>query len=107
MKRIITLCFFVFAIAFGSQNAFAQDRAFQEKAYQKTEELRRTVKFSNDQQEEVAKVLTKYYKYISKSADTPEIAEQRKTKITKYVDQRLKEILTEEQFEAFKKAKLD
>ncbi|MDT0559077.1 hypothetical protein RM697_10480 [Ichthyenterobacterium sp. W332] len=107
MKKIITLCFFVFAIAFGSQNAFAQDNVFKEKAYQKTEQLKRTVKFSADQREQVVAVLTKYYKYASREASTPEIAEQRLTKISKYVDERLKEILTEEQFQAFKKAKLD
>lgn len=107
MKRIITLCFFVFAIAFSTQQAFAQDKVYEQKAFQKTEELRRSVKFSGDQQKEVAKVLTKYYKYMSRTAENSEIAEQRKTKITKYVDERLKEILTEEQFEAFKKAKLE
>ena len=107
MKRIITLCFFVLAFAFGTQNIVAQD-AIKVKAQEKTEELRRTVKFNDTQKEQIFEVLTTYYKYMAKVKSNDQISnlQERKDKITNYTDEKVKTILTEEQFEIYKKVNL-
>ncbi|WP_034061687.1 hypothetical protein [Lacinutrix jangbogonensis] len=54
MKKLITFCFFAFALLIGTQSAFAQDSAkINESAFTKAKELRSILKFNDATLEEV------------------------------------------------------
>ncbi|WP_353780155.1 hypothetical protein [Winogradskyella sp. 3972H.M.0a.05] len=105
MKKILALCVFVLGLAFTTQVS-AQTTEIEKKAHIKTEELRRTVKFNDEQKAQVYEVLQKYYNYLNRPNANESDFEMRKQKITAFVDEKLKAVLNEDQFAKFKQVKL-
>ncbi|WP_369992689.1 hypothetical protein [Winogradskyella sp.] len=108
MKKIITLCLFVFAMFIGNQTLTAQNTKLEDKleintkASEKTETLRRTLKFDNDQRDQVYEAFKLYIRTqisLSKNENTiPEEVEKNKARL----ETTLKEVLTDEQYSKYK-----
>lgn len=108
MKKIITLCLFVFAMFIGNQTLTAQNTKLEDKleintkALEKTETLRRTIKFDNDQRDQVYEAFKLYIRTqisLSKNENTlPEEIEKNKARL----ETTLKEVLTDEQYSKYK-----
>jgi hypothetical protein len=66
MKKIITLCLFVFAMLIGNQSVVAQNNKLPNKievntiASEKTEALRKFIKFSDSQRDSVYQAMREY-----------------------------------------------
>ena len=107
MKKIITLCLFVFAMFLGNQSLAAQNSKLEIKkeinaeASKKTEALRKFVKFSNDQRDEIYTALKLYGQNRAQLESKP-INEEDEAKIEKQLDDKVKAVLSEEQYERYK-----
>ncbi|MBQ0768548.1 MAG: hypothetical protein KBT58_04605 [Bizionia sp.] len=106
MKKIITFCFFAFALVLGTQNAVAQNtleinKVANEKAY----ELRKELKFSNEALEETyqayrAKALKQYSITKHHGVDSPEYKKNLAMLEADFLA-KMESILTEEQYARF------
>lgn len=100
MKKIITLCLFAFAMLLGTQNATAQSNLIEvnAEASEKTEALRKFIKFDNTQRDKVYLAIQEYTKIkMSKEVDNASLEKAKESLETK-----IKAILTEEQYERYK-----
>lgn len=101
MKKLITLCFFAFALLFSTQSFDAQNKKANAVANEKAKEMGQTLKLYKDQVEEVYQAYKVYetsYQALSKNEDVNQI-EIKKMNIA--LDNKLKEILNDEQFEKY------
>jgi hypothetical protein len=104
MKKLITLSLFAIALLFSTQKMTAQNTLeINAQANTKTKELRKVVKFEEAKMQTVYKAYQDYgiaYKKISNnlSANT-----ERFEKINTVLDERLKEILTDEEYVSYLK----
>lgn len=108
MKKVITLCLFVFAMFIGNQTLTAQNTKLEDKleinakASQKTETLERALKFDNNQKDQVYEALRLFLNTelsLSRNENTlPAEIEKNKMRL----DTQMKEILTDEQFSKYK-----
>lgn len=102
MKKLITLCFFILALLFNTQGLEAQStKEINTAASEKTEEIKKNIKLSKDQSEEVYqayRVFEKSNQGLSKdkNANRKEIK-----KINQILDEKLEEILSDEQFKTY------
>ncbi|WP_460219855.1 hypothetical protein [Psychroserpens sp. MEBiC05023] len=104
MKKLITLCLFALALLLNSQFTFAQNTLeINAQANTKTKELRKVIKFDRELMQDVYKAYQDYgiaYKKISNNIASNT---ERLEKINKALDERLKNILPEEQYVSYLK----
>jgi len=99
MKKIITGCLFALALLLSTQNITAQNTLeINAEANAKTKELRKIVKFEESKMDDVYKVYQDYGIAYKKISVNLEGNVGRLKKIDTYVDNSLKDILTEEQY---------
>ncbi|MCA0133261.1 hypothetical protein [Winogradskyella alexanderae] len=104
MKKVIALCFFALALFLGSQTISAQTSIIEvnKKASERTEELRKFIKFDDNQRNQV---YAAYQEYMQATLDLKQVSvveEGVKEKINKLLDDKIRTILTEEQYVRFK-----
>lgn len=105
MKKVITLCLFAFIMILGTESVMAQATPnkieINAEASTKTEALRKRVKFSNDQRDQIYTALQTYGKrkaIINNGTPSKESI----SKLEKELDDKVKTILSEEQYELYK-----
>lgn len=102
MKKIVTLFLFVFALAFNTQSLNAQNTIeMNAAASEKAKDIRKNIKINNLQLEEVYQAYKEFEEAYSKISDNLEKNQKRLEKINTVLDNKLKEIMTEEQFEKY------
>jgi len=102
MKKIFTLCLFVFAMFLGTESLMAQTVIeVNAQASEKTEALRKYIKFNTNQRDLIYDALKEY---VQANADLKKTKAKEGTvaKIEKQLNDKMKAILTEEQFERYK-----
>jgi hypothetical protein len=108
MKKLITLCFFVFAMFLGNQSVVAQNTKLTDKieintrASEQTEALRKYIKFDDNQRDEVYEALREYHQVTFSVNKQTTIEEGVVEKIETQLESKMKSILTEEQFLRYK-----
>lgn len=100
MKKIITLCLFAFAMLLGTQSVTAQNNLVEvnAEASEKTEALRKYIKFDNDQRDQVYLAIQEFTK-VKMSAKKDEASMK---KAESNLEDKMKAILSEEQYERYK-----
>ncbi|WP_157717088.1 hypothetical protein [Formosa sp. Hel1_31_208] len=99
MKKLITLCLFSLAIMFSTQDAIGQNTLeINAEANTKTKELRKVIKFEQAKMQDVYKAYQEYGIAYKKISNNLKDNTERLEKINKVFDERLKSILTEEQY---------
>ncbi len=102
MKKIITLFLFVVAVAFNAQHLNAQDVAtINSIANEKTKDVKKNVKLEKQQMEAVYQAYKEYQLAFSKIEDNLDTNQERLEKINNVLDEKLKTIMTSEQFERY------
>ncbi|MGB0981446.1 MAG: hypothetical protein ACPGUH_05025 [Winogradskyella sp.] len=103
MKKVITLCFFVFAMVFSTASLSAQNKIeINAEASEQMEVLRQRIKFNDEQKEDVYQA---YKEFGTAKAKLNKSATQKVSdveNIKKQLQIKMKNILTEEQFEIYK-----
>ena len=103
MKKIITLCIFIFAIFLGTESATAQNKLeINNEASIKTETLRKVIKFDNDQRDLVYDAYKAYGKAHASLVNSNTVTKEAVNKLKKGLMDRMESILDEEQFENYK-----
>jgi len=108
MKKVITLCLFVFALVLGTPSAVAQNTKLVDKieinsqAAEKTEALRKFIKFNDTQRDLVYEALREYTQANFSIKDQTVVEEGVVEKIETELETRMKSILNDEQFERYK-----
>lgn len=102
MKKLITLCLFVFTLLLGTQGLMAQNsKEINAMASDKVLEMQKTIKLNKNQLEDIYQAYIKFQtNYVKISEDLQKNQEVLK-KINTVLDTRLKEILSAEQFERY------
>ncbi|MCD2260663.1 hypothetical protein [Psychroserpens luteolus] len=99
MKKLITLCIFAIALLFSTQDVTAQNTLeINEAANAKTKELRKKIKFEQNKMDDVYKAYQAYGIAYKKISGNLEGNKDRLEKIEKVLDEKLKTILTPEQY---------
>jgi len=101
MKKIITFCAFALIMILGVQNITAQNQNLIEIntiAFEKTDELRKVIKFDNTQRDKIFEAFKVYQKHITGLNNS----EETKKKIEKIFDEKMKTILNDEQYQRYK-----
>ncbi|WP_298897426.1 hypothetical protein [uncultured Psychroserpens sp.] len=99
MKKLITLCIFAMALLFSTQDVTAQNTLeINEVANTKTKELRKKIKFEQNKMDDVYKAYQAYGIAYKKISGNLEGNKDRLEKIEKVLDEKLKTILTPEQY---------
>ena len=109
MKQILKVCLIVTALFFGAQNTEAQNNILEvnQAASEKTQELRKQIKFDKHIQNDVFDAYLKYEKALA-TFEGNTLTSEEKEKITETLVLSMKSILNEEQFALYKKiAKLN
>ena len=103
MKKIITLCLFVFTMLLGTESALAQSNKIEvnEKASLQTEALAKLIKFDNDQKEQVYLALQEFTQATLDLKKATVVKDDAKGKIKALLDSKMQSILNEEQFERY------
>ena len=107
MKKVITLCLFAFIMILGTESVKAQNSKLENRieintiASKKAEALRIYVKLSTDQRNEVYTALKVYGQAKASIKGKPE-NEEEDAKIEKQLDDKVKTILSNEQYERYK-----
>lgn len=101
MKQFLKICLVAAIFFIGSQNTEAQNNILEinQAASEKTQNLRKQIKFDKDKQNDVFDAYLKYEKALNNS-DT--ISLEEKQKITEALILTMKSILSEEQFATYK-----
>ena len=108
MKKLITLCLFVFALFIGNQSVVAQNSTLENKievnskASEKTEALRKFIKFNNEQRDEVYEALREYTQANFAIKQQKSVDKGTVEKIEMRLETQMQSILTEEQFLRYK-----
>lgn len=99
MKKLITLCLFSLSLMFSTQDAIGQNTLeINAEANTKTKELRKVIKFEQAKMQDVYKAYQEYGIAYKKISNNLKDNTERLEKINKVFDERLKSILTEEQY---------
>lgn len=103
MKKIITLCLFVFAMFLGTESVIAQTNKTEvnTKASEKTEALRKYIKFDNNQRDKVYLAIQEYTQATLDLKKAKVVKEGAQQKIKALLNTKMQEILTDEQFERY------
>ena len=104
MKKLITLSLFVFAMFLGTESAIAQTnkKEVNAQAAQKTEALRKYVKFNDTQRDQVYLAVKEYTLATLDLKKVQVVEEGVVAKIEKLLETKMQGILTDEQFERYK-----
>lgn len=109
MKKYFTLCLFAFAMLFATQNTFAQE-AFNanESAIKKTEELKKIMDLTQDQQKQIIDLLT-YNEGLKHELNEQKVKDgvvalKRFKVIEDNTNFKLKKILTEKQYTIYQES---
>ncbi|MEF3077721.1 hypothetical protein [Winogradskyella poriferorum] len=104
MKKIITLGLLVFAMFIGSQTLTAQNSIIEvnAKASEKTETLRRTLKFDNNQRDKIYEAYKLYIKTEISLSENKKTSQEEIDKNRARLDNSMEEILNDEQFSKYK-----
>jgi len=103
MKKLLTLCLFVFAMFLGTESVVAQNNKLEvnAQASEKTEALRKYIKFDNEQRDKVYLALKEYTQATMDLKKAQVVKEGAEKKIKDLLDTKMQEILTDEQFERY------
>lgn len=107
MKKIITLCLFVFALFLGSQTMVAQNSKLTNKievnniASEKTEALRKFIKFNESQRDGVYQALREYTQATISAEKIETTSQDEIKKIELRLESKMKDILTEDQYKKY------
>lgn len=103
MKKIITLCLFVFALFLGTESATAQTNKTEVNtiASEKTEALRKFLKFDNEQRDKVYLAVQEYTQATLDLKKAKVVKEDAVEKINTLLNNKMKAILNEQQFERY------
>ncbi len=104
MKKVITLCLVVFAMFLGTESAIAQTNKIEvnAQAAEKTEALRKYIKFSNEQRDLVYDAVKEFTQATLDLKKVAVVKEGVVAKIEKLLETKMQGILTDEQFERYK-----
>lgn len=102
MKRFLKACLLAAIFFIGSQNTEAQNNILEinQAASEKSQDLRKHIKFDKEQLHDVFDAYLKYEKALANSTNT--ITTEQKQKITESLILTMKSILSEEQFAVYK-----
>ncbi len=106
MKKIITLCFFAFAMILGTQTSMAQSVIeVNAAASQKAKELKQVIKFNDDTQDLVYKAYQEYerakYNVDQIIASGKPVPEKDRMALNNMLAEKFKELFTAEQYERY------
>lgn len=108
MKKVITLCFFVFAMVLGTESMMAQNKIeINAEASEQMEVLRKRIKFNDEQKEEVYQAYKEFGTAKAKLSKAPTQGVNDFENIKAQLQIKIKNILTEEQFEIYKSLTLN
>ena len=106
MKKLITLCLFALVMILGTQSSFAQSIIeTNARASEKTQELKKAVKFNSDTEDIVYKTYQEFVQAqasldkISASGGTVSPEEQKK--VDTMLNEKFKSIFTQEEFQLY------
>jgi septum formation inhibitor MinC len=108
MKKVITLCVFVFAMFIGNQTLTAQNTKLEDKleinakASEKTETLERALKFDKNQKEQVYEAFKLFLNTELSLSRNENTLPAEIEKNEKRLETTMKEILNDEQFSKYK-----
>ena len=103
MKKIITLCLFVFALFVGTASVTAQSKLeINDEASVKTETLRKLLKFDNEQRDQVYNAHKEFGKAHASLVNSNTVTEEAVNKLKTSLMNKMEAILNEEQFETYK-----
>jgi ABC-type transporter MlaC component len=102
MKRFLKVCLVAAIFFIGSQNTEAQSNILEinQAASEKSQDLRKQIKFDKEQLHDVFDAYLKYEKALANNSNT--ITTEQKQKITESLILTMKSILSEEQFAMYK-----
>ena len=102
MKKLITLCFFAFAIVCSTQGLDAQNiKEINGFASEKAKEIRKVIKIDNNQLEEVYQAYKEFQTNYVKLSDDIDGNQKQIKKLNAILDEKLKDIFNEEQFDKY------
>jgi hypothetical protein len=103
MKKIITLCLFVFAMFIGTGSALAQSNKIEVNAIasEKTEALRKFIKFDSDQADKVYLAVQEYTQATLDLNKAQVVKEGAVEKINALLETKMKAILNDTQYERY------
>ncbi|NRA91371.1 MAG: hypothetical protein HRU26_01580 [Psychroserpens sp.] len=102
MKKIVTLMLFAVALLFNSQGISAQNtKEINAMASDKAKEIRKNIKVNDAQMEEVYQAYKDFHTAYSKISDNLDANQERLEKINRTLDERLKGILTPDQYDKY------
>jgi len=102
MKKLITLCFFAFALLFSTQGLMAQNiQEINATASEKAKEIQKNIKINNLQLEDVYQAYKEFQTNYVKISDDLAGNQEQIMKLNDLLDEKLKGILTNEQFERY------
>ena len=106
MKKIMTICFFAFAIILGNQSATAQSKVeINALAAKKTEDLKKVLKFDTDTEHKVYEIYKafgqKKQSVVALEAKNKVITQEEKKKMDQMLTDEFKKIFTEEEFKRY------
>lgn len=106
MKKLITLSFFTLALFLTTTTTNAQNKMeINQAAFEKTEALRKLVKFDTNVQDDVYQAYRLYelkmYNINTLAENGTSVTAEDKTKVKANLTQKLKELFTEEQFDVY------
>ena len=103
MKKVITLCLFVFAMFLGTTSATAQNKIeINTEASETTETLRKLLKFDNTQRDNIYDAYKEFGKAKANLKNSKLVSDEAVMKIKKRLTDKIETILNEEQFEGYK-----
>jgi len=101
-KKIITFCFFAFALSFGATNMNAQTKIEINKvANEKANELKKVIKFNDNTLEDVYQAYKAYGNAKKALKFNVNVTEEDKTKAEATLQENLKKALTEEEYNRY------
>lgn len=104
MKKLITLCFLTFTLLFSAQGLNAQNTIeINGTASEKTKVIKKTIKLTKDQIEDVYQAYKAYETTYQKISSDLENNKEQLDKINTVLDIRFKEIFSGEQFDRYLK----
>ena len=105
MKKVITLCLFAFIMVLGTESVTAQSTTttteINAKAASKTKALSKYLKISKDQSQQMYKAFQVFGKQNATLTNAP-LSKEKSLKAANALDDKIKEILSREQYELYK-----
>ncbi|MEO1031125.1 hypothetical protein [Winogradskyella sp.] len=109
MKKIMTLGLFVFALFLGTSSVMAQSNTIEVNniASEKTKALQQYIKFDQNQSHQVYEAIKEYTQATLDLQKAKVVKEGAEEKIKTLLNTKMREILTDEQFERYRSFSLE